>query len=737
MKRRIFLKRSAIAGFGLGTFSSQVIAANIESNAGVGFDARRPFKAVDTARVEMDRGVPMLVVNGQPVRSRIFFGGTNEAGLEQIRMAADAGIDMVSFALRAYLPLPGQGVDWSVMNVRCQQILDANPRAMLLPRIRIYVPQWWREAHPGDMMAWDQEQNQRWSGSPAAASQTYRRDAAAWLNTVIEHLEKTFGQHIIGYHPAGQHTGEWFYPGTHTSALNGYSPATQDSWRDWLRKRYKSDAALQEAWGRYDATLATVMVSSPENRRSAPAGTLRDPKDERMLIDFAEFQQDMMSECVLQLAHTARKATRGKKLVVFFYGYVYNFAGKENGPATSGHYALRRVLDCPDIDVLCSPIDYFDRGIGESGPAMTAAESVALANKLWLYEDDTATFLSSGTRPGWRDKVETIEETNALLIRNTAQCSLRNFGTWWMDLGGTGWFKDKRMWRQMELLKALDQPMLDKPRPFRPQVAAVVDERSMLRVAFGGSVASGPCVSEARRNLARSGAPYGQYLLDDVTAGRVKAKMYIFLNAWCLSPEQRERILEATRGTLRVWCYAPGYQEPQRVNEKAMKELTGFRLVKVQPATAQASPTENGHQHGLKNEFGVESPVTPLFAAADASPDETMATYADDSAAIALRKTNDGWSLFIGTPGLSTQILRLAADRAGVHLYTRNDCNVYANGPFVMVHASQDGPLEINFGRSGTITDLMSGDEVGQGPTITLEIKLGETRVFRIGSDGV
>jgi len=66
----------------------------------------------------------------------------------------------------------------------------------------------------------------------------------------------------------------------------------------------------------------------------------------------------------------------------------------------------------------------------------------------------------------------------------------------------------------------------------------------------------------------------------------VKAKMYVFLNAWCLAPEQRERILEATRGALRVWCYAPGYQEPHRVNEKAMEGLTGFRLVKVQPATA-------------------------------------------------------------------------------------------------------------------------------------------------------
>ena len=94
-----------------------------------------------------------------------------------------------------------------------------------------------------------------------------------------------------------------------------------------------------------------------------------------------------MLDCVCELAHAVRKASQGRKLVVFFYGYVFEFAGVQNGPATSGHYALRRVLNCPDIDVLCSLISYFDRGLGQSAPSMTAAESVALAGKLWLNEE--------------------------------------------------------------------------------------------------------------------------------------------------------------------------------------------------------------------------------------------------------------------------------------------------------------------------------------------------------------
>jgi len=276
---------------------------------------------------------------------------------------------------------------------------------------------------------------------------------------------------------------------------------------------------------------------------------------------------------------------------------------------------------------------------------------------------------------------------------------------------------------------------LDQPSPFRPQVAAVIDEQSILRVAFRGNVVTRPCGHETRGALARSGAP-----LWSVPARRrhggpgegedVSLPERLVSRARTTRPDSRSH-----PPGLRVWCYAPGYQEPHRVNQKAMEELTGFGLVQAQPATARVNHAQTGQQLCLTEGFGVEKPVTPLFAAADASPDETLATYGDDSAAVALRKTDDGWSLFVGPPALSSQLTRLAARHAGVHLYTQTDCNVCANRPFVLVHASQDGPLEIDFGRPGTITDLMSGDAVGQGPTITLPIKPGETRVFQESSE--
>jgi len=677
-----------------------------------------------------DRPRDLTIAFYRPGQTFVYLGGPPGVFDAQIKLAAEAGVDFVSFPIDLPWPKPGEPVDWSNVDAQCRTVLEANPKALLLPRIWAGPPAWWAAAHPDDVMVWDRPPQE--PPGAVVASPEYRRDAAARLAALVAHLEEKLADRVAGYHPCGQHTGEWFYEGTWGPGLNGYAKADLRAWRHWLKARYGDDASLRAAWRDPRVGLDTAAVPSPAARRAAPAGALRDPIAERALIDFAEFQQDAMADCVCQLARAVRQASGGRKLVVFFFGYVFEFGAIGNGPATAGHYALRRVLDSADIDVLCSPISYFDRGLGQSAPAMTAAESVALAGKMWLYEDDTRTYLGTGEFPGLYDGVDTLEKTNEELLRNTGQCALRNFATWWMDLGATGWFNDRRMWMEMARLKALDQPLLDHPIPYRPDVAAVIDPRSMIRVTPAGHAVTVPGVYEVRRPLGRMGAPYGQYLLDDVIAGRVRAKMHVLLTAWCLDPEQRRKLLAATRGSLRVWCYAPGYQEESRTTLDGPHELVGFRMKKVSGIKAWAEPTPAGKKLGLRQGFGLAGPIEPLLAAADATPEETLATYADGSAAVALRRSREGGSLFVGPPGLTSELLRLAAVQAGVHLFTRADCNVYASGPYLVLHGAQQGPIEIDVARPDPIRDVLTGQAVGRGPKILLPLDKGRTRVLMI-----
>jgi beta-galactosidase len=684
-----------------------------------------------TFRAKADPERNLTVAFYRPGTTYVYLGGPPGPYESEVRLAAGAGVDLVSFSIPLPWPAPGELVDWQGVDSICETTLRANPRALLLPRIPVYVPDWWKKTYPDELMRWEDGLH---AGIASPASQQYRRDASARLAALVEHLEAKFGDRFAGCHPCGQNTGEWFYMDSWERPLNGYAPCDAAAFRQWLRRRYANAAALRTAWGDPSADFDTAAVPSPAARHAAPDGVFRDPAAERPTLDFTEFQQESMADCVCEFARVVRRATQGRKLVVFFYGYVFEFGALPTGPGTSGHYALRRVLDCPDIDILCSPISYYDRGPGQSAPCMTAAESVALAKKMWLNEDDTRTYLAREENfPGAEHVVRTLAETNGELVRNVAQEALRNFATWWMDLPATGWFNDPGMWAEMARLRRLDEPLLRRPIPFRPQVATVLDERSMTRVAEGGTVVTRPGVYEARAALGRMGAPYGQYLLDDVARGRVHAKLYVFLDAWCLSAEQRAALLKATRGSVRVWCYAPGYFDEYRKSPEAMQELTGFTLKAVSPEKAWATPTKLGRRMGLLHPFGAQQPVRPLFAAADAEPGEVLATYPDGSAAVALRRVPSGPSLFVGAPGLTPELLRLAARMAGAHLYAHTDCCLYANGPYLALHATQDGSLALDTGRSGKVMDVLTGALVGRGPRLTLRMKRGETRVLKTG----
>lgn len=648
----------------------------------------------------------------------------------QIRLAADVGVDMVSFSLPMPWPKPGEEPDWRPVDARCRNILAVNPKALLMPRLGMEPPKWWKDAHPDELMVWEDGPRNR---GVVPASTIYRKDAAARLQAVVEHLEATFPDNMVGYHPSGHNTGEWFYQDTWMGKFDGYSPASVAGFREWLRQHYGTDAALRTAWNQPEVSLATAEVPSPARRHAAPAGILRDPATEQDIIDFALFQQDAMADCVCALAKAVRDGSKGRKLSVFFFGYVFEFAPASRGPSASGHYGLRRVLDCPDIDILCSPISYFDRGLGQSAPSMTATESVALANKLWLNEDDTATYLCSGTFPGHKEKVDTREKTNCELSRNVAQAACRNLATWWMDLGATGWFDDPGLWAEMKRLEAIDLPLLGNPTPFHPDVALVNDARSMCEVAAGGAAVTRSLVYESRAPLARMGAPFGQYLLDDVLAGRVDAKLYVMLNAWVLTAEERAQLRQRLQGKTVIWCYAPGYHDGKQISLDAMRELTGFACTAfAEPQVPEATPTEAGTAAGLTAEtFGSNQPVLPLFQPA-APAEHVLARYATGEPAVAWTADNGGTSIFCGVPRLTTSLLRFAAKRAGVHVWTADDCVLYANGPFVVLHGTKPEPVRLDTGSGKAVTDVLTGEKLGQGPVLTVPLGFGQTRILRI-----
>ena len=121
-----------------------------------------------------------------------------------------------------------------------------------------------------------------------------------------------------------------------------------------------------------------------------------------------------------------------------------------------------------------------------------------------------------------------------------------------------------------------------------------------------------------------------------------------------------------------------------------------------------------------------------MFTVEPTPADTILATYANGEPAVAMRGGTGGTDIFVGPPAPSAELLRLAARHAGVHLHADGEAIVYANGPFVAVHATRQDPISINSGGGpAELIDVMSGETLGRGARVVVPFEHGQTRVMR------
>lgn len=667
---------------------------------------------------------------GQFVRPDVYrsnnrIGGAPMTMPSQVALARDAGVRLITFCTSARWDPPEAEPNWAPLDDICRKILAVNPHALLVPRFDADAPAWWLERHPDARMVYDEEMK---ITKVCVSDRAYRADAAAHFEKLARHLCEAFPENFAGLQPCGQNTGEWFYEHAFMPQFSGYDPATRKAFRQWLKQRG-------------DPAADTAEVPTRGERRNNADGLLHDPVKNRRVVEFNLFLQEEMADTVLAIARACRRGSDGKKLVIFFYGYGFELSRWINGAAISGHYALEKVLreGRDSIDILCGPYSYWDRSWNGTGPVMSAAESVNRAGILWLNETDVRThpFIPrSGLEQGL---TKDLKQTQYVLLRSTAQAALRGFGTWWMDLFGDGWYDDPAIWQVMKQLQPMDEAMLRRQSPFAPEIAAILDEDSMCCLTTGAAVVTTPLIYRGRTAFGRCGAPYGQYLLQDVVEGNVPARMWVFLSAWRLTPQQREALAAQRKtsgeknapGAVRVWCWAPGYLYPDRADINGIEELTGFKAKAVSPPTAVVTPTQLGCSKGLAKSWGPKRPIRPLFSV-EAAEDEVLATYADGSPAVTMRCSKTGLDVFVGTPELTPELLHVVAKAAGVHLFTKPGPTLWAAEGYLLMQSDENGTLSLDTERKQPVFDALNGERLGDGPRVELNMEQGEVQVLRI-----
>jgi beta-galactosidase len=685
------------------------------------------FEGVREARVEMTNGVPRLMINGRPVLPLVFFPNTDVPGewsekmlREQVALAADAGVHIYSFPFRIQRSDDGAKPDYTVGEQRMQTMIDIDPKAVFI--LRVYPGPWpfwkeWKDFPEGEISLFADGT----SNFISVASEFFRKYSNEDLAAAVRHLEASpYGQRIICYHPGGpEHE---MFMDRYREKGPDYSAANQRGFRRWLKGTYKTDAALQAAWGGSDVTLDTAAIPETEPGRFPMHGArggetaeiFYQLPEEQDWIDYSRYGSDIVTDRLLEWARIVKAESQGKKLTAFFYGYTFELCG-----SFSGHYRLDRVLECPDVDILASPISYVERLGGEPGAFMSLVDTITAHGKLWFNEDDTRTsYVDPDKVPPhislWQGhEAKSHDETLGILDRNLGAILVHRAGTWWMDLIGAGAFNAPEAWKMLSERAPLYSEVYADPAPYRPDVAVIVDEQSKTVVKSDWD-ANYWLMMQLRNESMRTGAAVGFYSLDDFVSGAVPAcKVYVFPNAFVLTGNE----IDAMRARLdkeqapAVWVYAPNCFGPAGFDASRAESLTGI--------TIELDPGRQGSRGvGLLDglTWGKDVPVQPRPVVRDGGA-EVLGRYVDGGrVSAAAKEVGHHRSVYVADMSLTADVFRRLFELGGAHIWAGQGEVVHCDGRFLMAHHGPAGPIAIRLPQgvgakaiSGTVVHYEDG----------------------------
>ena len=242
-------------------------------------------------------------------------------------------------------------------------------RAYILPRVDVSMPKRWIEENPDELLCADNGARRE-----CFASEKWLRDVSTMLKEFIGHIESSdYSENIVGYQLCGGNTQEWF-PFV-TTPVSG--KAIKDGFAEFIRANYPEEEGRHKELPDKDS-LGCESASLSQ-------------------IRYYEYLSYISSSALCRLSSYVKELTCRRVVVGCFYGYTL-----ECPDPRLGHHGLDRVLACPDIDFIASPISYSEGRLpGTYMSYMSLTDSIRLHGKLYFSECDIRTHLTIRTaRPG-------------------------------------------------------------------------------------------------------------------------------------------------------------------------------------------------------------------------------------------------------------------------------------------------------------------------------------------------
>lgn len=669
-------------------------------------------------------------------------------------------------------------------------ILKYAPDAHIWIRFQSTTPPLgWCKKHPDELLidAFGQQPRE-----PSLASDSYIEQLERYIENVIRFCERQdWAGAIAGYvlYPLGE--------GTTQLAAQGHlfdqSPAMSRAFRQFLRRRYQTDTALQDAWGCKNITLDTV--TTPRDQDFLARGRTRydeivyhgysgkrtphrlhwpEPQEIADARDYCDCMRELTVRCFRTMLNTVRRLAPhrltgldafkgnmlGWPLVPRFLGDYQSHQGIMH--ASSGAYGMAELLNLPELDVVATPHDYLDRSMGAGYDPEGIGDAVVAAGKVMMVEEDQRT--RTVNQP-YFNPLKTDAEIHAGFWRNFGAAIARGFNSYPMEICGQGSYYDDPVIQEILTARA------------RVQTAATFWERhevsSLCMVFDDWSVIDEDIsdidylrlasIDQRLYGLARCGVPFKVHLLEDLARENFPDchRVFYFPNLYRLDEKRHAQLKDRLfrNGNVIILGPATGMVTRNGTTAERISDWSGMPFTLLH----QESPRHvsvNNFTHPITRRFrqridyGDSYPYGPILVPEE-SPEVTRLGHiqlpaALDGAGLVIREFGLG-AAGNGRPGvrgegdyaiifstavpLPAPLLRECCRYAGVHVYSEEDDLIWADSCTLTVHSVYSGTRSVALPQKTTVWDLINGECLGQEmESIQFTVNPPQTRMFYLDS---
>ncbi len=637
--------------------------------------------------------------------------------------------------------------DFSALDNVVYETLQGSPTAKLMLMLDADPPSWWLRKNP-DAYAVDS------TGKKVGisyASEKWRKDVGEFYKACIAYvLKQPYAGHIFAVKISAGATFEWQYAGVTLNECADFGTAAKAAFKKWLQEKYVTADALRAAWDNTVVTFETASIPTFEERKALTYNTLLDGKKQRNVIDFHEFQNDMVTDSILYLSEAVKTACNNKWIVGTYTGYTtHGQTYESNGLANA---SFHRLLASEYIDFFCSPICYDERLLSMSGSYMMMVDSVIAAGKLPIIECDSRTvYYENNQNPallGEWGKTYTLKDSIEALKRDFVNMMIKGAGLWWYDMYG-GWFNDPEIYAMIKTAQKEWTLAVNNQAKSTSKIAFVANDSLAPALAYNFNGTYDylyTSMYQQKESLAHIGAPHDMILTSDIVDGLDRDYDVFIILAINLTKEEIAAIDKyvCVGGKTVIWVGFPGiYGEDGSMSAENVSRLTGFNLAVAKSATYAI--TMNGKSamtQGLDGKvYGkiTSSAVSPMLYVNDEDAETLGYLYNSNMVGLAAKAIvkADGeayLSVYSSVGNIPSEFLMNILRGYGNNLIEDKNDVIFRNENYIALASVYGGERTIKLDKKCDVYDVFRGEYVAKGVTeFTVELKEGTTTLFRVG----